>query len=69
VDCIHYFHFVLFFCFSDINECLASARVCGENEVCHDKEDGYECRCKKGFTREKDICVRKYIFQFIGQSK
>ena len=41
----------------DINECLAGTRVCGENEVCRNKKNGYKCRCRKGYTREKSMCV------------
>jgi hypothetical protein len=47
--------------FSDINECLSGTRVCGENEVCRNKKNGYTCLCRKGFTKENSVCVRKYF--------
>ena len=54
-------HFEFIFCLSDINECLAGTRVCGEDEVCRNKKNGYKCRCRKGYAREKSVCVRKYF--------
>ena len=35
--------------------------MCGKNEECHDKENGYDCPCKSGYVREEDLCVRKYF--------
>ncbi|CAB3998123.1 partial [Paramuricea clavata] len=41
----------------DIDECLTGKYKCGDGEECYNKENGYECRCAKGFTREKGKCI------------
>ncbi|CAG5123142.1 unnamed protein product [Candidula unifasciata] len=46
------------FCF-DNNECEADETLCkGENEVCKNTPGSYECRCKSGFTRTDNVCIR-----------
>jgi hypothetical protein len=45
------------FHFLDIDECLTGNHKCGDGEECYNKENGYECRCTKGLTREKDKCI------------
>jgi hypothetical protein len=50
------------FHFSDIDECLTGKYKCGDGEECHNKENGYECRCTKGLTREKSKCIGMSLF-------
>jgi hypothetical protein len=52
----YFFKFVNF-CLPDFNECLSEDKVCKSNEECHNKENGFECRCKAGMKRENDDCV------------
>lgn len=47
---------VLFFVFTDIDECKTDSFNCDVNANCSDTLGSYECTCNDGYTGDGDVC-------------
>ena len=48
-------------CFSDLDECLSSARPCDVNASCTNIDGSYSCVCNQGFTGNGTVCDGMFI--------
>ena len=48
---------ILFFCISDIDECVNKTDKCDENAVCNNTEASYNCSCNMGYEGDGFNCT------------
>ena len=46
---------------SDINECIVTSDICGNNAQCSNTVGSYTCSCNKGYTMTEKGCVGKLL--------
>ncbi len=52
---------LIFFIFSDIDECSEGSHTCDENANCTNTDGSFKCQCKIGFSGDGDTCTGIYM--------
>ena len=62
--------FVLYFCFSDYDECTEDTHNCSkEGGLCNNTKGSFNCTCKAGFTGDGHNCTGTLSFVNTKQDK
>ena len=55
---------LIFFIFSDIDECSEGSHTCDGNANCTNTDGSFKCQCKIGFSGDGHTCTGIYMTFF-----